>query len=108
MSKTSKRIPVKEENKHQIKELKGIINKKNKEINRLKSEIKTMQAFVNKTVDFLKDDLKDIPIEKLIRGVDSKESKKQIKESLSIEEVKENKKELVREKWAKWRRDMLK
>lgn len=89
-------MPQKEKSeKEVIQDLRNENRKLVKENKRLKSELKTVEAAMNKTHDFLKDDLKNTSLERLIKGANNNETKKDIKIELTKEDV--------RLKWKRWR-----
>ncbi len=68
--------------KETVQDLKDQVRKLVKENQRLKSELKTLDAAFNKTAGYLRDQTKDIPLKKLIKGSESFSTLTEIKNDL--------------------------
>lgn len=96
MGKKSKDIK-KEPRDGEIKRLKAHIRKLDKEISRLKSELKTYNAAFSKNIVFLKNQTKNFSIEELIEGA---------KMDLTLEQInqeKQNTFKAMEERWKCWK-----
>lgn len=88
-----KKIHRKEPKDGEIKKLKAHIRHQDKEIARLKSELKTIERAFSKNIVFLKERSNELSIEDLIRGAD---------EEMSLKEIKDDKKDRFEELKRKW------
>ncbi len=80
---SQKKLPRKEEKDGQIQRLKSRIRRLEKENDRLKQEVKTLEAYKNITNKYIDDELDGVPIEKVIRSVEKHHNLNEI-----VEEVK--------------------
>lgn len=93
MGKKSKDYPS-EEKSSEVKKLKAHIRHQDKEITRLKSELRTYEKAFKKNIVFLKEKTKELSVEELVKGAE---------EELNLKEIKENKKNLFEELQRKWK-----
>lgn len=83
----SKKIPNREAKDGLIQKLKRRIVRLEKENERLKSELKTLESFRELTSDYIDGKLDNVPVEKVIRGVEKKQKLSSIKKPDVIKEV---------------------
>lgn len=88
-----------------LKALRQTIKEKDKEIQRLKSELKTLNKAFEKSAAYMSSQSKPLKVEELIRAAEKNQSLEQaINENIPDEKVRaEREREDVREKWRKWR-----
>lgn len=82
----NKKIPVKEAKDSEVQKLKNRIKRLEKENARLKSEIKTLEGFRDLTSDYIGGKLDNVPVEKVIRGIEKKQKLSKIQPDV-IKEV---------------------
>lgn len=68
------------ESESKERQLRKKIKEQEKEIERLKSELKTLNKAFNKTAGYIKDNLDNVSVEKVIKGVKKDKSMKEIRE----------------------------
>ena len=73
-----KKIPKNEAKDGQIQKLKKRIAKLEKENNKLKSELRTLETYLDKTREFMKDSTKEVALEDLIEKVNTGANFKEI------------------------------
>ena len=83
----NKKLPVREAKDGEIQKLKRRIKRLEKENERLRSEIKTLEAFRDLTSDYIDGKLEGVPVEKVIRGVEKKQKLSNIKKPDVIKEI---------------------
>ena len=93
MGKKSKDYP-NEEKSSEVKKLKAHIRHQDKEIARLKSELKTYNRAFEKNITFLKEKTESLTVEELIEGVE---------EEMTLKEIKDDKKDRFSELQRKWK-----
>ena len=75
-----KKLLVKEEKSGELQKLKRRIKKLEKENARLKSDIRTLEGFREETSRYIDGKLDGVPVERVIRGIEKKQTLKQVKE----------------------------
>jgi predicted nuclease with TOPRIM domain len=78
-----KKLLPKEEKDGNIGKLKNRIARLQKENDRLKSEIKTLESYKNLTTRYVKNELDGVPVEKVISGIKKQKDLKEIKDSMT-------------------------
>jgi predicted nuclease with TOPRIM domain len=78
-----KKQPVKEAKDGTITKLKQRIRRLEKENERLRQEVKTLEAYKNITNKYIDDELDGIPVEKVIRSVEKHHNLNQIKDEVN-------------------------
>lgn len=68
------------ESESKERQLRKKIREQEKEIERLKAELKTLNKAFGKTATYIKDNLDNVSVEKVIKGVKKDKSMKEIKE----------------------------
>jgi predicted nuclease with TOPRIM domain len=81
-----KKSPIREAKDGEVQKLKRRIKRLEKENERLKSELRTLESFRSLTSDYIGDKLDGVPVEKVIRGVEKKHKLSKIKPD-TIKEV---------------------
>lgn len=74
-----KKVPRREEKDGELQKLKNRLRNLEKENNRLKSELRTYEQAFKKTTTFLRDNTKEISVERLIEAAKNNNSLKEIK-----------------------------
>lgn len=82
-----KKTPVKAARDGEIQRLKRRIARLEKENQRLKSEIKTLEGFRDLTSEYIGGKLDNVPVEKVIKGIESKQKFDSIRPKDIIKEV---------------------
>src|SRR5690349_6550525 len=83
-----------EEKSGEVKKLKAHIRHQDKEIARLKSELRTYDRAFTKNVMFLKEKTNNLTVEELIKGAE---------EEMTLKEIKDDKKDRFSELQRKWK-----
>lgn len=75
-------MPKKEEKDGQLQKLKSRIRRLEKENERLKSEIKTLEAYRSITNKYIDEELNGVPVEKVIKSIEKHHNLGQIKDEI--------------------------
>jgi predicted nuclease with TOPRIM domain len=75
---SQKKLPRKEEKDGQIQRLRNRIRRLEKENERLKQEIKTLETYRDVTNKYIDEELDGIPVERVIRGVEKHQNLKKV------------------------------
>lgn len=78
-----KKMPLKEAKDNTVSKLKQRIRRLEKENERLKQEIKTLEAYKNITNKYIDDELDGIPVEKVIKSVEKHHNLSQVKNTVN-------------------------
>ena len=79
---SQKKLPRKEEKDGSVQRLKNRIRRLEKENERLKHEIKTLEAYRNITNKYIDEELDGIPVEKIIKSLEKHHNLEQIKDEI--------------------------
>lgn len=89
-----------------IRSLQKTIKDRDKEIARLKAELKTLNAAFAKSAEFMSSQSKTLKVEELISAANKHQTLEQAKKEFvpDVKEERERERESVRQKWAEWAR----
>lgn len=96
----------KDSTENKLKTLRQVIKEKDKEIQRLKSELKTLNKAFEKSAKYMSEESKELTTEQLIKAANNHQTLAETKKELSEKDKENATREATRLKWAEWRKKL--